>query len=84
MDLLFPISNEAEFQKWLLLVLHSEREKLCKLTKKCHVDGGVAGNGKERHSSTSWSGNCVVLSPLSPLCRFVRFEEVPSASSMRV
>jgi hypothetical protein len=28
MDLLFPISSEAEFQKWLALVLQSECEHL--------------------------------------------------------
>lgn len=28
MDLLFPISNEAEFQEWLVSVLESERKRL--------------------------------------------------------
>jgi hypothetical protein len=28
MDLLFPISNEADFQRWLVLILNRERQRL--------------------------------------------------------
>lgn len=28
MDLLLPISSEAEFQQWLLLILNRERQRL--------------------------------------------------------
>jgi hypothetical protein len=45
MDLLFPISCEEEFQKWLVLVPQAEREKLNPVCDKQRA--GFANEGNE-------------------------------------
>jgi hypothetical protein len=52
-----PIANEAEFQKWLLLVLEAERLRLLERTAAHHSQVGCPNKAKYDRQSEEHNGS---------------------------